>query len=198
MLRAPAGPPTILFASMREKSRMSVMRVRRVSPEQRIVFTRSHCGRGGEGKRQHEPEARVPATDSRTPHQNGSWTVPHSRVEKRVQGLDKDCTRIVLGPRAHLCGAEGRVCQQLAHGNHAVEGGADLVRHARQELQPRGCGTAQRAQGGCVSMTGHCASSSGNDLATKQCAPAGRHHPRRLGNQLMAAVTTCAPNSYSE
>ena len=30
-------------ASMREKSRMSEMSVSRVSPEQRMVFTRSHC-----------------------------------------------------------------------------------------------------------------------------------------------------------
>lgn len=34
---------TILLASMREKSRMSVMSASSVSPEQRIVLTRSHC-----------------------------------------------------------------------------------------------------------------------------------------------------------
>lgn len=38
---------TILLASIFEKSRMSVISVSSVSPEQRIVLTRSHCASVG-------------------------------------------------------------------------------------------------------------------------------------------------------
>jgi hypothetical protein len=47
----------------------------------------------------------------------------------------------------HLRGAERRVGQQLAHGDHAVERGADLVAHARQELA-LGLGGGGRLQSG--------------------------------------------------
>lgn len=131
---SPARQPlTILLASMRLKSRMSVISVSSVSPEQRIVLTRSHCaaqrgavegggGRGVKGEargaRREGPALRAGTCNRR--QRRAQTALAFTGAAAAIPTRLAPHAGTPAGRRPHLRGAQRRVCQQLAHRNHAV------------------------------------------------------------------------------
>ena len=98
---------------MREKSRMSLMSVRRVSPEQRTVLTRSHCAGDSAVSASSCPTAIIPFRGVRI-----SWLM-----------RAKNCDFASAEAAACMAGMHGKEgdgrghCQQLPHRYHAFQEG---------------------------------------------------------------------------